>query len=214
MEALLQSLADRTKSVMPGDPEVSVTLLVDGTGVTVADTGHLAVDLDRSQYERDGGPCLHAARTGVVTEIVDTRADLRWPDHVRRAVECGNLSSLSVPLVLPHEQQLVGSLNIYAREPRAFDATSRSVATGFAPYAAVAAGSVQAYRSARDRADDLQVALESRAVIEQAKGILMERHRSTADEAFQLLVTASMTTNTKLRTIAAHLVETGELRTR
>jgi GAF domain-containing protein len=212
MEGLLQSLADQTKNVMPGDPEASVTLIIDGRANTVVDTGSLALDLDHAQYERDAGPCLHAARTGVATEIADTRAELRWPDYARQAAQHGNLSSLSVPLVLAGDQRLTGALNVYAREPQAFDARTRSLATGFAPYAAVAAGTVQAYRSARDMADNLQIALASRAVIEQAKGILVERHKLTPDQAFQLLVAASMTTNTKLRDIAGHLVETGELK--
>lgn len=214
MEGLLQSLVDQTKDVMPGDPEASVTLIVDGAATTIVGTGSLALHLDRAQYERDAGPCLHASRTGALTEIADTRAEVRWPDYARQAAERGNLSSLSVPLVLAGEQELVGALNIYAREPAAFDGTSRSVAAGFAPYAAIAAGTVQAYRSARDMADHLQVALESRAVIEQAKGILIERHKVTADQAFGVLVKASMSANTKLRDIASHLVLTGELRTR
>jgi hypothetical protein len=68
-----------------------------------------------------------------------------------------------------------------------------------------------AYQSARDMADNLQVALESRAVIDQAKGVLMERYKLSADQAFQLLAQASMHANRKVRDIAEHLVHTGEL---
>ncbi len=211
MESLLQSLADLTRRVMPGDPEASVTLLVKDEPSTVVDTGPLALDLDEAQYERGDGPCLHAARTGVTTEIVDTRADGRWPDYARRAAEHGNLSVLSVPLLLPGEEQVAGSLNVYARTSDAFDEASRSMATGFAPYAAVAAGTVQAYHSARETADNLQIALESRAVIEQAKGVLIERHELTADQAFEALATVSMNRNVKVRDIAEHLVLTGRL---
>jgi AmiR/NasT family two-component response regulator len=85
------------------------------------------------------------------------------------------------------------------------------VATRFAPYAAVAAGNLYAYQSARDVADNLQTALESRAAIDQAKGILMERHKLTADQALQALAQASMHTNRKVRDVADHLVATGEL---
>jgi GAF domain-containing protein len=212
MDGLLQTVADLTKSVMPGNPEASVLLLVRDRPTTVVSTGALATDLDETQYERGHGPCLHAARTGEVTEIPDTRADDRWPDYAPRAVERGNLSSLSVPLAIDEDAQVTGALNIYARRLDAFDEVSRSVATRFAPYAAVAAGNLYAYQSARDMADNLQTALESRAVIDQAKGILMERYKVTADQAFQLLVRASMTTNRKLRDIAADLIRTGELR--
>ena len=85
------------------------------------------------------------------------------------------------------------------------------MATRFAPYAAVAAGNLYAYQSARDMAENLQTALETRAVIDQAKGILMERHKLTADQAFQLLARASMTSNRKLRDVAEDLVRTGDL---
>jgi GAF domain-containing protein len=128
---------------------------------------------------------------------------------MRRAVQLGCLSSLSVPL--PVSEGVSGALNVYARQPNAFDEGSRSIAVRFASYAAVAAGNLHAYRSARDRADNLQVALESRAVIDQAKGILMERSKLTADQAFQRLARTSMQTNRRVRDIADHLVSTGEL---
>jgi GAF domain-containing protein len=211
MDSLLQTVADLTKSVMPGNPEASVCILVRDHPTTVVSTGDLATDLDERQYERGHGPCLNAARTGTVTLIPDTRTEARWPDYTPRAVEHGNLSSLSVPLAIDPDEQVVGALNIYARRPDAFDEASQTVATRFAPYAAVAAGNLYAYRSARDMADNLQTALESRAVIDQAKGILMERHKLTADQAFQLLARVSMTTNRKVRDIADHLVTTGEL---
>ena len=211
MDDLLQTVADLTKSVMPGNPEASVLLLVRDQPTTVVSTGALATDLDETQYERGHGPCLHAARTGQLTEITDTRAEDRWPDYTPRAVEHGNLSSLSIPLAIDQEEQVTGALNVYARRPQAFDQDSRSMATRFGPYAAVAAGNLHAYRSARDIADNLQTALESRAVIDQAKGILMERHKLTADQAFQQLTRASMHANRKLRDIADHLVRTGEL---
>jgi GAF domain-containing protein len=215
MDALLQTVADLTKTVMPGNPEASVLLLAKGQPTTVSSTGELATDLDETQYEKGHGPCLHAARTGEVTEIPDTRADDRWPDYTPRAVEHGNLSSLSIPLAIDPDEQVTGALNIYARRPDAFDEDSRATATRFAPYAAVAAvaaGNLYAYQSARDMAENLQAALEFRAIIDQAKGILIERYKLTPDAAFQLLARASMTTNRKLRDIADHLVRIGELR--
>ena len=210
MEGLLQTVADLTKTVMPGHPEASVSLLVKDRPSTVASTGQLATDLDESQYDRDHGPCLHAARTGELVEVGDTRTDSRWPDYMPRAAEHGALSSLSVPLPID-EDGVSGALNIYAREPHAFDEDSRSAATRFAPYAAVAAGNLHAYRRAVVRADNLQAALETRGVIDQAKGILMARHKLTAHQAFQVLARMSMKTNRKLRAVADDLVHTGEL---
>jgi GAF domain-containing protein len=209
MQSLLQTVADLAKSVMPGNPEASVTLLVNDKATTAVFTGQLALDCDESQYGRGYGPCLHAASTGELIEIADAQADTRWRDYLDRAVERGALGSLSVPL--PVSEGVAGALNIYARKPNAFDEDSRAAATRFAPYVAVAVSNMRAYQDARDMADNLQAALESRAVIDQAKGILMERYKLTADQAFQLLAEASMRTNTKLRTVAENLVLTGEL---
>jgi GAF domain-containing protein len=211
MEALLQTVADLAKTVTPGNPEASVTLLVNDNPRTVVSTGQLAVDLDETQYERGHGPCLHAARSGELTEIADTRTETRWRDYAQRAVQRGNLSSLSVPLLIDEQEQVAGALNLYAREPDAFNADSRSAGQSFGSYAAVAAGNMYAYQSARDMAGNLQAALDSRAVIDQAKGILMERHKLTPDQAFQLLAQASMNANRKLRNVADDLVRTGEL---
>lgn len=209
METVLQTVADLTNAVMPGSTEVSVSLLVDDRPQTPVFSGRLALDLDESQYSRGYGPCLHAAGTGEWVQVDDARADDRWPDYMARAVEAGSLSSLSMPL--PIAEGLSGAVNIYGREAHAFSAESRSVAEQLAPYAAVAAGNMHAYASAQDLADNLQVALESRAVIDQAKGILIERYKLTPDQAFQLLAQVSMKTNRKVRVVAEHLVRTGEL---
>jgi GAF domain-containing protein len=209
MKDLLQTIADLAKIVMPGATEASVTLLVNDHPTTVASTGQLATDLDETQYERGHGPCLHAARTGELTEIADTRTDSRWPDYMPRAAEHGVLSSLSVPLAIDDEQ-VAGALNIFARLPNAFDEASRTAASRFGPYAAVAAGNLHAYRSARENADNLRAALETRSVIDQAKGILMDRHKLTADQAFRVLAQMSMKTNRKLHAVADDLVHTGD----
>jgi GAF domain-containing protein len=210
MESLLQTVADLVKSVLPGNPEASVSLLVRDKPTTVVSTGQLAVDVDESQYERGHGPCLHAARTGELVEIADSRTDTRWPDYMSRAAERGALSSLSVPLAIDDDEQVTGALNIYAREAGAFDEDARVAAARFGPYAAVAAGNLHAYQRARDMADNLQAALESLAVIDQAKGVLIERYKLTPDQAFQLLAQASMHANRKVRDIADALVHTGE----
>lgn len=211
METLLQTVAELANSVMPGDTETSVSLLVRDVPSTVVSTGQLAVDVDESQYAYDHGPCLHAARTGELVEVADTRTDLRWPEYMPRAAERGALSSLSVPLAIDADAQLAGALNIYGMKADAFDEEARAAAVSFGPYAAVAAGNLHAYQSARDMADNLQAALESRAVIDQAKGVLIERYKLTPDQAFQLLAQASMHANRKVRDIAEVLVQTGEL---
>ncbi len=208
MHALLQTVADLTKSVMPSNPEASVTLLVNDKATTAVCTGQLALDCDESQYGHGYGPCLQAASTGELIEISDARADTRWRDYLDRAVERGALGSLSVPL--PVSEGVTGALNIYVRKPHAFDEDSRSAAARFGSHAAVAVRNMYAYQDARDMAENLQAALESRAVIDQAKGILIERYKLTPDQAFQALVGVSMHSNRKLRDIAHDLVRTGQ----
>ncbi|MCW2579231.1 MAG: hypothetical protein JWR82_832 [Blastococcus sp.] len=209
METLLQRVVDLAKTVMPGNPEASISLFVQDKPTTPVSTGQLAVDCDETQYGNGEGPCLHAATSGELVEIADMEAETRWSAYVREATARGARSSLSVPLLL--DDGLAGALNIYARKPHAFDEDSRVTATRFAPYAAVAVANMHAYQNARLMADNLQLALESRAVIDQAKGIVMERHKLTPDQAFQVLAEASMRTNRKLRDVAEHLVTTGEL---
>src|SRR4051794_30700553 len=209
LHSVLQSVADLTKKVMPGEIEASVSLLVADKATTVVYTGQLALDLDESQYGRGYGPCLHAAGTGEAVEITDTRTEPRWPDYMERAAELGALSSLSVPL--GSSESMGAALNIYAREPAAFTEDSRQAGRRFARFAGVAVANMYAYQNARELADNLQAALKSRALIDQAKGILMERFKLTADQAFKLLAQASMAANRKLRDIADHLVATGEL---
>jgi GAF domain-containing protein len=209
LESVLQTVADLTKQVLPGDLEASVSVLTADRPTTFVHTGQLALDLDESQYDRGHGPCLDAVRTGVTIHVRDARTEQRWPVYVQQAAERGALSSLSIPLGSP--EQLAAGLNVYAREADAFDDASRAAAAGFARFAGTAAANMHAYASARSLSDDLQAALESRATIDQAKGIVMERHKLGPDAAFHLLAQASMATNTKLRDLADHLVTTGEL---
>jgi GAF domain-containing protein len=207
MESVLQTVVELAKQVLPGNPETSISLLVNDRPSTTSSTGQLAVDLDEVQYGHGYGPCLESARTGQLIEIDDTATEQRWGDYCRIAAAHGNGSSLSIPL--PVSERVSGAMNTYARVPHAFDADARAAALRFAPYAAVAVANMHAYQDARDMAGNLQVALESRAVIDQAKGILMERHRVTADRAFQALAQVSMRTNTKVREVAEQLVLTG-----
>jgi GAF domain-containing protein len=209
MESLLEEVAGLTKQVMPGNPETSVSMTDSLRKLTIVSTGPLARDLDEVQYRRSQGPCLHAATTGELTEVADTRTDTRWPEYMKQAVEHGNLSSLSVPLV--NDPDVSASLNIYARQPSAFDDDARSAATGFAPYAAVAVRNMQDYQTAEEVARNLEATLEIRALIDQATGILMERHDLTAAQAHQRLSDVANRTTTTLREVARRLVETGQL---
>jgi GAF domain-containing protein len=182
-----------------------VTLISNDKPSTAACTGRLALNLDESQYGHGHGPCLEAAVGEEIQEITDARTETRWPDYARTAVERGSLSSLSVPL--PVREGIHGGLNLYALEADGFDDDARHVGRAFASYAAVAVHNMHLYESTRDQAEHLDTAMKTRAVIEQAKGILMSQRRCDAQEAFALLVVASQRSNRKLRDIAQALVD-------
>lgn len=204
-DRMLQRIAELAKAVIPGVAEASVSLIAHDKPGTAAYTGSLALDLDESQYGRGYGPCLEAAVGEQIREITDARRESRWPDYVKVCVARGALSSLSVPV--PVREAVHGALNLYAVEPDAFDDEARDVARTFASYAAVAVHNMHLYQSTRDLARNLDIAMQTRAVIEQAKGILMSQRRCDATEAFNLLAAASQRSNRKLRDIAQAIVD-------
>jgi len=104
----------------------------------------------------------------------------------------------------------LGALNLYARYPGAFGATDRAKGVIFATLAGLALGGAEAHEADDRRADNLHQALATREIIGQAQGILMERDRITADQAFDILLRASQRLNVKLREVAEGLVDTGD----
>lgn len=204
LRGVQESIVGLAKRTVPGTREVSVTLVQGAEAHTVAATGPLAVQLETWQYERGSGPCLDAAEAGGTVSIPDTSAEPRWPDWAAQAHAEGIHSLLSIGL--PVRDTVVGALNMYGAVPDAFDEESISLARTFAGYAAVALANAHLYDATTTVVRQLRTAMESRAVIEQAKGIVMGDRRCTADEAFALLVKVSQDSNRKVRDVAAMLV--------
>ncbi|NHC46330.1 GAF and ANTAR domain-containing protein [Motilibacter aurantiacus] len=212
LPAVLQRIAELAQRTLPGADEVSVSLLADRTreAATPAYTGQLALEADEQQYGEGEGPCIEAATTGTTVLVDDITAETRWPGYVPDAARVGVGSSLSVPL--PVQETVNGALNVYSRTAHAFDEQAVELATSFAGYAAIAVANSRLYETTAAVARQLQEAMESRAVIEQAKGLIMGQRRCSSDEAFQLLVSASSRSNRKLRDIAAELIATTQRR--
>ncbi|MFG1928612.1 ANTAR domain-containing protein [Cryptosporangium sp. NPDC048952] len=204
LDDVLARVATLAQATIPGAVDVSVTLIVNERPTTAAAVGPVARDLDERQYEQGFGPCLDAARGGVVLVIADTATETRWPRYCPKALERGVRSVLSVPL--PVQQHVVGAMNVYGEQPDAFPPEAVELTVTFAGYAAVAVANAQLYAATADLADGMRQAMASRAVIEQAKGILMSQHGCTAEEAFTQLTTLSQNANRKLRDIAAAIV--------
>ena len=204
VDDVLQTVAELARRTLPGAVEASVTLVRGTTAESVAYTGDLALQLDEWQYQEGRGPCLDASVSGDALSVTDTAVEDRWPVWAARARTVGVGSSLSIGL--PIQEAVVGTLNIYGEAPSAFDEASVELAKGFAAYAAVALANAHLYAGATALAEQMRVAMESRAVIEQAKGIIMGERRCTAEEAFSILAKLSQDTNRKLRDVAALLV--------
>ncbi|QLQ39068.1 GAF and ANTAR domain-containing protein [Micromonospora robiginosa] len=204
LDVVLSTIAQVAKDTIRGAAEVSVTLVQGAEAHTAAHTGDLALTLDEWQYEQGRGPCLDAATTGTAMLVPDMSAESRWPEWATRAHKAGAASSLSIGL--PIQEAMVGALNIYAAEPRALDAQVELAQT-LAGYGAIALANVHLYESTATLAQQMQEAMQSRAVIEQAKGIIMGQRRCSAEEAFTILARVSQDSNRKLREVAESLVD-------
>jgi GAF domain-containing protein len=161
--------------------------------------------VDESQYEASQGPCLHALDSGEIVTVPDITRDDRWTDYLAHALAHGVRSSLSLPLQADGET--AGALNLYSRSAHAFD--DPTVLSAAAALAAQGGAVLSiAVRQAQQVAltSQLREALASRAVIDQAMGILMAQQRCTADDAFALLRRTSQNRNRKIRDIAADIV--------
>ncbi len=203
----LQEVAEVSKTAVPGASEASITLLVKDVADTAAYTGELALQLDEGQYQRGYGPCLDAATSGHVVHIDDMGTEARWSDYTVEAVRRGAHSLVSLPLAVNDERQVSAALNIYSRTAHAYDAAALGMARDVATAAESMLANLQEHDSSRQLVRQLAQALESRPVIDQAKGIVMRDRGCTASEAFDLLVTASQRTNRKLRHIAQDVVD-------
>ena len=204
LDEVLERVATLAKDVIPGVTEASVTLVIGGTAKTATFTGQSASSLDERQYVLGDGPCLSAARDRATYLVHDTAEDDRWPLLMEAARDLGVRSILSVGI--PVHDVVAGGINLYSEQLDGFDDDDVTLAETFANYAAVALANAYLYSTTAALAEQMSAAMESRAVIEQAKGILMARQHITADEAFALLSRASQTSNRKLRDIAAGIV--------
>jgi GAF domain-containing protein len=201
----LEEVARVTVRALPAASGASLTTFEQGRPATTAASDPWARGLDELQYVESEGPCLDCWRTGVVFRVRDLAEDARWPSYGPRAAAKGARSSLSLPLSA--EGDRVGALNVYAEEVDAFSSDAVSVAQVIAAHAGLASRVAAAYFGHRDLAAQLREAMRSRAVIEQAKGVLIATLGVDAAGALDVLRTVSQQRNTKLRELAEHVVE-------
>jgi transcriptional regulator with GAF, ATPase, and Fis domain len=203
LEGVLSSVLTASLTHIEGAEYAGITAFSRHGASTPVATDELVLVIDQLQYATGEGPCLSAAADHEAAVLVDDlTADARWPVFSDGAVSHGIASMLSLHLYTARDT--IGALNVYAHRPHAF--TADSVHTGVL-LAAHSAAAIAAATTTRD----LRRALDSRDVIGQAKGILMERFKITSADAFDMLITASQDFNRKLRDVAAEVTETGVL---
>lgn len=186
---------------VPGCDFAGVSWLPVGKRIeTLAATDEAIAACDAAQYELNEGPDVEPAWDADTCLIDDLAAEQRWPRFAAAAADLGMGSLLAVHLPAP--RRVVGALNLYAAQPRSFDNDSRDLAVVYAAHASIALAN-------RRLESDLRAAVETRGGIGQAVGILIERHRLTPQQAFNLLVRVSQTRHVKLRDLADRIVETG-----
>ncbi len=204
----LLNVSQITVDAIPGAEMAGISLLgEDGRPTTGIFTDEESPEIDASQYESGRGPCLDSWREGRVVRVDDMQAAAAtYPEFAKAAQAHGVLSTLSLPLKAGEER--LGALNLFARVGDAFSTDDEALGTDLAAAAAIVLANASAYWAASQLSEQLGQAMQSRAVIEQAKGIVMARSpQVTADEAFDVLRKASQRENVKVRDIAQRIVD-------
>ncbi|MBG6223901.1 transcriptional regulator with GAF, ATPase, and Fis domain [Arthrobacter sp. CAN_A2] len=205
-DAILGGFVHAALELIPGVDEGSVSVVLGRRNIGArAPSGDLPVRIDALQMETGEGPCLEAAYDHRTVRVPDMALEKRWPLFARRATEAGARGMLSIQLWVKGDD--LGALNLYSYRANAFTDESENVGLLVASHAAVAFAEAE-------KARQLHAAVDSRDVIGQAKGILMERHKITGEQAFIVLSMASQRTHLKLWDVADHLISSGELPSR
>jgi transcriptional regulator with GAF, ATPase, and Fis domain len=164
----------------------------------------LASEADRVQDESGDGPALDALRHVRPVNVRDTATANNWPRFCRQAASLGIRSCYALPL--SHDREPIGALVLYARRPGAFGPQETRRAEKFARHASGALALSLRMASCADQNDQLRSSIVSRAVIDQALGVIMATERCPQDKAFALLRNVSQNTNVKIRDLAATIV--------
>jgi GAF domain-containing protein len=203
----LHTLAERCVELLGVD--AAGLLLADSRDVLrlVAASTEQARVVELFQIQNDEGPCLDCFRSGQVVIVSDIRAEqaaARWPRFAAAAQEMGFAGVHAIPMRL--RDQVIGTLNLFRSAPNGLDPAVARAARALVDVATVGILQERAVRQQEVVAGQLQVALNSRVMIEQAKGILAERLEMTPDEAFILLRNFSRSHNYGLTQLAGDVI--------
>ena len=202
----LTMLAVRCVEIL--DASATGILLVDADGHLrlVAASSEQARLLELFQLQNDEGPCMEAFASGRLVVDTDLRAPTeRWPRFTPYAVSAGYESVYAIPLRLRGD--VIGALNLFRPAPGSLGDDDVALAQALADLASITILQAAAATEARQREEHLQHALDSRIVIEQAKGMLAEHADIDMSTAFDRIRTRARNTNTKLTVVATRIVD-------
>jgi GAF domain-containing protein len=217
---LLEQVANFAARAIPGADGAGVTLLREVSGADnthrideLAASAEFVSEIDALQYSvLNEGPCITAAWERRTVRSGSLAVDKLWPRFGPRVGGMGVNSALSLPLLLP--DRVVGAINVYAHAHDVFDERATRLGELFAAPAAVAVRNAQILAQALTLAAQLQTALATRPVIDQAIGILRGRSGCSTDEAFARLRTISQSEQLKLAVVARRVVDEAVRRAR
>jgi GAF domain-containing protein len=212
LTSTLEKVASFAASVIPGADGAGLTLLERQRPDTIVASADFVRAVDEVQYRVGEGPCLLAVEERAIQVSGSLSAEARWPHFGPPAGRLGVHSALSLPLIVG--AQTVGALNVYGKAFNAFSDQSIDIGRRFSGPAAVTAAHALLLEESRRVNEQLERALTSRAVIDQAIGIVMSRAGVTAEEAFQELRTLSQIGHVKLVQVARQLVDQAVARAR
>ncbi len=202
---LLQHVAGIAQEAVDGADYTGITIDFGGLTYTAVHTDEQTLRVDSEQYEAGEGPCLHAARTRTIVLLDSEQAMARWPRFAAGARDEGINSFLAAPLFT--DDQTLGSFNLYGRSQHAFDSLDAEILDLLTTAVSRAIGDFARFKSAKDTAESIQRVLQTRAPIEQAKGVLMAMRGIDADEAFDVLRVQSQETNVPVRVLAVDFLD-------
>ena len=204
----LRLLTDRTVQLL-GASAAGVVLADPRGGLRVAGASTEEARLvELFQLQNDQGPCLDCCRTGQPVTAADlTGPDQRWPRFAQAAVQAGFRTVEALPMRL--RDQVIGALNLFRAEPGPFEAADLRIAQALADVATIGLLHERNVRRSETVAEQLQAALNSRVVIEQAKGKLAERLGIDMDHAFTMLRDYARNSNQHLTDVARDFVTSG-----
>ena len=207
VEAMLSDLAESVVGVV-GLAGSGVTLAHDERLVFVTASGSQLEELERTQEQYQSGPCLEAFESGRVVAVSDLMASGdRWPEYVETARRLGIASVAGVPMKLA--DRAFGALNLYTTDPKDWLDEDLNAAQVLADVATSYLVNGSKVRQLEQLTEQLQHALDSRIVIEQAKGVVASRDNVTVDEAYNRIRRHARQHNATVRAVAEAVVNVG-----